>query len=454
MKTLENKMIHFVGIGGIGMSAIAENLWASGIRVQGSDIKRNATVQRLEEKGITVFIGHQEANVENADILVCSTATKKDNVECQKAYQMGIPVLHRSQMLAIIMREKKSIAIAGTHGKTTTSSMIADILCSAGKDPSFIIGGVLNKYKTNSKYGLGEYLVAEADESDGSFLNLPHSISVVNNIDMEHMDYYGTFQKVIEAYHDFAQNSSDLVVACSDHPVVQKIIPQLKPKVITYGLYSNADVKALNIRRENGKMLFDVCVDGKIYSNFSLLFAGRHNIQNSLAAIAVCRYLGVDMEIIKGALAGFEGVYRRFTYCGCQKGITVYDDYAHHPVEIKSTLKAGREVAENSKVIAVFQPHRYSRASDLADEFATSFADADVVIVCDIYPAGEVNTFGISSEILAQKIKDAGHSNVFVLKSESELVQIVRENASAGDIVLGLGAGNVTDFIHRLPAEL
>ena len=457
MNYFKNKTIHFIGIGGIGMSAIAEILYDMGFAIQGSNDVENANTLRLKARGIPVFLGQKDISVlKDVDVAIVSSATPKDCPEVLEAERKGIPIGHRSEMLAELLKEKQGIAVAGTHGKTTTSSMISHVLDCAGKEPSFIIGGVLNKYKTNARLGKGPLMVVEADESDGSFLRLPRMISVVTNIDAEHLDYYGSFEREKEAFLNFL-NSTDFYgfnVICTDHPVLKEFESQIKRKTFSYGFNETADYRAINEKVANGRLCFDVQTGNKTRAGFELQLFGRHNILNALACIATARQLGVEWDDIKTALSTFSGVERRFTKRGEFQGIQIYDDYAHHPVEIQAVLQAAKQAATPHHVIAFFQPHRYSRAKDLMTDFASCFKDADIVYVSDIYAAGEKPLPDINKEKLVEKIKQTGHPNAFILDGKENLSKVVLEKAQSGDIVVGLGAGDISKWMQTLPKNL
>ncbi len=454
----KNKTIHFIGIGGIGMSAIAECLYQMNIKVQGSNNVENANCERLRAKGIPVFIGHSDfSHLENVDVVIISSAIQEDNPELIEVKRRGIPVGHRAEMLAELLRYKQGIAISGTHGKTTTTAMIAEMLSTAGQDPSFIVGGILNSQASNAKQGKSDWMVVEADESDGSFLKLPKMISVVTNIDPEHMDYYGSFENMKNAYYFFMESTAfyGFACVCSDHPTVKEVISKVKARrVLTYGFQDDARLQAIHIQVLPGKLLFDVKLNNVVYTGFELNMFGRHNILNALAAITIGLELEIPVETIKKALSQFGGVQRRFTKTGCSHGVTVYDDYAHHPVEIAAVLKAAKEASPQHKIVALFQPHRYSRALDLADEFATCFKDADTVIVADIYAAGEKPLQNISKDILVQKIKATGHPSVYALDASQSLPHFILNHVSQGDIIIGLGAGDISKWMHDLPNQL
>lgn len=452
-----NKKIHFIGIGGIGMSAIAESLFNMNFTVQGSNDVQNTNCIRLAKRGLPIFIGHNDfSHLDNVDIVIISTAIKPDNPELIEAKRRGIPVGHRSEMLAELMRYKKGIAVAGTHGKTTTTAMIGEVMNKAGLDPSFIIGGIVNSQSSNTKKGESDWLLVEADESDGSFLKLPKMMTVVTNIDNEHMDYYNSFENVKRAFQYFLETTSfyGLNCVCYDHPVVREVMSRIKNRrFVTYGFEDGADLRAINIHIATGTMTFDVQTKETLLKGFTLHMFGRHNILNALAALAIGLELKIPISTIQNALSGFTGVYRRFTKVGIYQGIHIYDDYAHHPIEIAAVLRAAKEANPSGKVLAVFQPHRYSRALDLADEFATCFKDADIVLVTDIYPAGEKQNPAISKDILAQKIKESGHPKVLSLQSMQDIPALVSQYMQKGDMVVGLGAGDISKVMHELFGE-
>jgi len=463
MPTLPREIgvIHFVGIGGIGMSGIAEILHNLGYRVRGSDVTDSANVKRLRDKGIEVMVGHAAENVTGAGVVVVSSAIKLGNPEVDAARAALIPVVRRAEMLAELMRLKWSVAVGGTHGKTTTTSMVAAVLDAGGLDPTVINGGILNAYGTNAHLGQGEWMVVEADESDGTFVNLPATIAVITNIDPEHLDHYGDFEAVQDAFAVFAGNIPfyGFAVLCIDDPDVQALIPQLTDrKVITYGISPQASVRAVNLRIDGIEQLFDVeLVDREDrrhrIADLRLPMLGHHNIQNALAALAVGRELGLDDATLHRGLGGFAGVKRRFTKTGEASGVTVIDDYGHHPVEIAAVLHAARS-ATKGRVIAVVQPHRYTRLRDLFDEFCTCFNDADAVIVADVYPAGEAPIEGIDRDALVEGLRAHGHRRVIPLDGPEGLAPAVHEMAGEDDMVICLGAGSVTQWAHALPSDL
>ena len=454
--------IHFVGIGGIGMSGIAEILHNLGYRVQGSDVSENANVQRLRETGIAVHIGHGEENLGDAQVGVVSSAIPRDNPEVTAARVRLIPVVRRAEMLAELMHIKWSVAVGGTHGKTTTTSRIASILDQAGLDPTVINGGILNAYGSNARLGAGDWMVVEADESDGTFTKLPSTIAVVTNIDPEHLDFYGDFDALRAAFVSFVQNIPfyGFAALCIDHGEVQAMIPKVADrKLLTYGMTPQADVRAVNVESAAAQTRFDVVLtsratdDPRTLAGVTLPMLGGHNLQNALAAITVAQEMGITDEAIREALAGFKGVKRRFTKTGEAGGVTVIDDYGHHPVEIAAVL-SGARAASDGQIIAVVQPHRYSRLKTLFDEFCTCFNDADVVIVAEVYAAGETPIIGIDRDRLVEGLRGRGHRNVIALESPAGLAGIIHGLANPGDLVICLGAGSITGWAQDLPLEL
>ncbi|WP_315736782.1 MULTISPECIES: UDP-N-acetylmuramate--L-alanine ligase [unclassified Bradyrhizobium] len=455
--------IHFVGIGGIGMSGIAEVLCNLGYTVQGSDASDNANVARLREKGITVSVGHKAENVAGADVVVVSTAIKRDNPELMAARAQRIPVVRRAEMLAELMRLKSCVAIAGTHGKTTTTSMVAALLDAGGLDPTVINGGIINAYGTNARLGGGEWMVVEADESDGTFLKLPADVAIVTNVDPEHLDHFKTFDAVQEAFRTFVENVPfyGFAVMCIDHPVVQTLVGKIEDRrIITYGVNPQADVRLVDLTPMGGgsrfKVVFRDRKSGATHeiADIALPMPGRHNASNATAAIAVARELGLSDEAIRKAIAGFGGVKRRFTRTGEWNGVTVIDDYGHHPVEIAAVLKAARE-STNGKIIAVVQPHRYTRLQSLFEEFCTCFNDADAVVVADVYAAGEAPIEGVDRDHFVLGLRAHGHRDVVPLPKAADLAGIVKGLAKPGDLVVCLGAGNnITQWAYALPGEL
>ena len=449
--------IHFVGIGGIGMSGIAEVMHNLGYSVQGSDLAEGASVERLRKRGIEVFVGHDAANLGDAAVVVTSTAVKRDNPEVAAALDRRIPVVRRAEMLAELMRLKKTVAVAGTHGKTTTTSMIAALLDAGGVDPTVINGGIIESYGSNARLGASEWMVVEADESDGSFLRLDGTIAVVTNIDPEHLDHYGSFDAVKAAFVEFIENVPfyGLAVLCIDHPEVQAVIGKVRDRrVLTYGLSAQADLRGENIRSQDAGNMFDAVLrdrDGherRIASIF-LPMPGRHNVQNALAAIAVALEMGCEEDTIRSGFAQFGGVRRRFTRVGEVGGATVIDDYAHHPVEIRAVLAAAREAA-SGRVIAVVQPHRFTRLRDLMSDFQACFNDADMVYAAPVYPAGEAPIEGVSSAALVEGMRASGHRSASEIAGPDELAAALAGVVRPGDYVVCLGAGDITKWAAGL----
>ncbi|HTZ37559.1 MAG TPA: UDP-N-acetylmuramate--L-alanine ligase [Stellaceae bacterium] len=455
-------LIHFVGIGGIGMSGIAEVLHNLGYRVQGSDVAAGGNTRRLSGLGIPVAIGHAADNLGAAEVVVVSSAITPDNPEIAAARARRIPVVRRAEMLGELMRLKWAVAVAGTHGKTTTTSMIGALLETAGLDPTVINGGIINAYGTNTRLGDSDWMVVEADESDGTFTRLPAAIAVVTNIDPEHLDHYGNFAALQQAFEGFVGNIPfyGFAVLCIDHPVVQGMVARLAERRIrTYGFSPQADVRAINIKHGPAGSDFDALVtdrasgsDRAIRGLFLPMF-GEHNVQNSLAAIAVAAELGLSDSVVRATLRGFKGVRRRFTKTGEWNGVAIIDDYGHHPVEIAAVLKAARGIA-GGKVIAVVQPHRYTRLANLFDGFCTCFNDADAVLVADVYAAGEAPIPDIDRDALVAGLAAHGHRHVVPLDDPARLAEAVRLLAKPGDFVVCLGAGSITGWANALPAEL
>ncbi len=454
--------VHFVGIGGIGMSGIAEVLHTLGYRVQGSDLSESANVQRLRDKGIAVHVGHAAENLGDARVLVVSSAIRRDNPELVAARERSLPVVRRAEMLAELMRFKQAIAIGGTHGKTTTTSLVSALLDAGGMDPTVINGGIINAYGTNARIGEGDWMVVEADESDGTFVKLPADIAVVTNIDPEHLDHYGNFDAVRAAFMQFVENVPfyGFAVMCLDHPEVQALVGRIEDRrIITYGANPQADVRFANVRPQGSKTMFDVFIQDRISGRVAELkdlvlpMPGLHNVSNSVAAIAVADHLGISGEAIARGLAGFGGVKRRFTPTGSWNGIEVFDDYGHHPVEIRAVLAAARAGA-HGKVVAVVQPHRYTRLQSLFDDFCACFNDADTVIVAPVYPAGEAPIEGVDRDALAAGIRARGHRNVHALEGPEALAGLVAKVAEEGDFVVCLGAGSISQWAYALPRQL
>ena len=453
--------VHFIGIGGIGMSGIAEIMLRRGYTVQGSDAKASANTQRLESLGARVFIGHAAAHIDGASAIVHSSAIRADNPEMSAGRAARIPLVRRAEMLAELMRLRFSVAVGGTHGKTTTTSMIAALLDAGGLDPTVVNGGIINAYGANAKVGEGEWIVVEADESDGTFLKLRSTVAVVTNIDPEHLDHHGDFAGLKRAFADFVQNIPfyGFAAICIDDPDVQDMAAEIENRrLITYGTNPQAEVRALDMTMGPAGAAFDVLItpsDGEpiTLAGLTLPMAGRHNVLNALAAIAVARELGVSDEAVRAGLAGFDGVRRRFTTIGVARGVRVIDDYAHHPVEITHVLAAARAVT-SGRVIAVVQPHRYTRLRDLFSDFCRCFNDADVVIVADVYPAGEAPIEGADRDALVEGVRRHGHRQVLPLEDVAALASLIDGEAKDGDLVVFLGAGDITAWAHALPAQL
>jgi UDP-N-acetylmuramate--alanine ligase len=449
--------IHFVGIGGIGMSGIAEVMHQLGYKVQGSDIAENYVVEKLRKKGIPVSIGHDAGNLGDAAVIVCSTAIKENNPEIAAAVERRLPRVRRAEMLAELMRMQKTIAVAGTHGKTTTTSMIACLLDAGGIDPTVINGGIINRYGSNARLGKSDWMVVEADESDGSFLRLDGTIAVVTNVDPEHLEHYGDFDRAKDAFVEFIENVPfyGLAVMCIDHPEVQSLIGRIRDRrIVTYGFSALADLRADNVEVVDGGSQFDAVIlerDGSRRSieGIRMPMPGRHNVLNALAAIAVGIELGMDDAAIARGFEKFDGVKRRFTRVGDVEGAVVIDDYAHHPVEIRAVLSAARESAQG-RVIAVVQPHRYTRLQALMDDFQNAFNDADIVMVAPVYPAGEEPIEGVDSAALAEGLRVHGHRMVKLVESADDLASSLRDIAADGDMILCLGAGDITKWAAGL----
>jgi UDP-N-acetylmuramate--alanine ligase len=454
--------IHFVGIGGIGMSGLAEVLANLGYQVQGSDVADSANVKRLREKGIPVTVGHDARNLDGADVVVVSSAVKRDNPELAAARAQRLPVVRRAEMLAELMRLKRCIAIAGTHGKTTTTSLVAALTDAGGFDPTVINGGIINAYGTNARLGAGDWMVVEADESDGTFLRLPADVAIVTNVDPEHLDHFKTFDAVQEAFRAFVENVPfyGFAVMCTDHPVVQTLVGRIEDRrIITYGENPQADVRLTDLEHANGQSRFSVVFRDRAgettheIRDLRLPMPGRHNALNATAAIAVVRELGIGDDLIRKALAGFAGVKRRFTRTGEWNGIPIIDDYGHHPIEIAAVLRAARE-SVSGQVIAIVQPHRYSRLATLFEQFCSCFNDADTVLVAPVYPAGELPIAGADRDSLVLGLRAHGHRQAIPLDAPGDIAGRVRRLARPGDIVVFLGAGSITQWAYALPGEL
>lgn len=456
-------IIHFTGIGGIGMSGIAEILHELGYQVQGSDLTENANVMRLRARGIKVVTPQRAENLHDVSIVVISTAIKDDNVELVEARRQFLPVVHRSEMLGELMRLRWSVAVAGTHGKTTTTSLVANLFDAARLDPTVVNGGIISSWGSNARLGAGDWMVVEADESDGSFSRLKPTVAIVTNIDPEHLDHHGSFENLEQAFANFISSIPfyGFATLCIDHPAVQRLLPTISDRrVITYGLSTNADIRATNLRHQDGQMIFDVLISERLgmktgrIDNVIFPMLGEHNVQNCLAALSVCLEMGLDIDLICSGLAQFKGVGRRFDIKGQAGGITVIDDYGHHPVEIKAALEAGRMYCGENKLIAVVQPHRYSRLRDLFSDFCACFNEADHVLVADVYAAGEAPLDGFEKEQLAEGLRAYGHRSAHVLSTPDELAETVLTYAEPGDLVMCLGAGSVTQWAADLPDGL
>ena len=450
--------IHFVGIGGIGMSGIAEVLLNHGYRVQGSDLKATPITDRLVELGATVFEGQAAHNVAGAAVVVISSAIKPGNAELDAARAQGLPIVRRAEMLAELMRLKSNIAVAGTHGKTTTTTMVATLLDAGHFDPTVVNGGIIHAYGSNARKGEGEWMVVEADESDGTFNRLPATIAIVTNIDPEHMEHWGDFDTLRRGFMEFVSNIPfyGLAICCTDHAEVQALVGKITDRrVTTYGFNAQADVRAVNLRYEEGTAHFDIALQAEdiLIEGCTLPMPGDHNVSNALAAVAVARHLGMKGDQIRSALAKFAGVNRRFTRVGVVDGVTIIDDYGHHPVEIAAVLKAARQ-SSKGRVIAVHQPHRYTRLSNLFEDFCACFNDADVVGIADVYAAGEAPIEGASRDDLVAGLIRHGHRQVRAIAGESDLEQLVREEARPGDMVICLGAGTISGWANGLPVRL
>jgi len=454
--------LHFVGIGGIGMSGIAEVTVNLGYTVQGSDQSANANVKRLRDKGVKISIGHSAENLTGVRVLVVSSAIKPDNPELIGARAQRLPVVRRAEMLAELMRLKSCVAIAGTHGKTTTTSMVAALLDADGFDPTVINGGIINAYGTNARLGAGDWMVVEADESDGTFLKLPADIAIVTNIDPEHLDHFKTFEAVQDAFRAFVENVPfyGFSVMCTDHPVVQALVGRIEDhRLVTYGENPQADVRMTDVSHAGGTSLFTVVFRDRTgnflheIKNVALPMPGRHNALNATAAIAVAHELGIGDDVIRNALASFGGVRRRFTRTGTWNGVAIIDDYGHHPVEIAAVLRAARE-STKGHVIAVMQPHRYTRLAVLFEQFCACFNDADAVIIAPVYSAGEAPIPGVDRDALVQAIRNHGHRQVVALDGPDKLAGLVAAMAKPGDYVVCLGAGSITQWAYALPGEL
>jgi UDP-N-acetylmuramate--alanine ligase len=454
--------IHFIGIGGIGMSGIAEVMKTLGYQVQGSDVAESANVKRLRDLGIAVAIGHRAENLNDAQVVVYSSAVKADNPEFAAARAAGLPIVRRAEMLAELMRLKRCVAIAGTHGKTTTTTMVAALLDAGGLDPTVVNGGIINAYGTNARLGAGDWMVVEADESDGTFLKLPATIAIVTNIDPEHLDFYGDFDHVRAAFQSFVENLPfyGFGVMCADHPEVQSIIARIRDRrVITYGFSPQADARAVNVSFSQGSSHFDAIFRDRrkgtetTLTGLTLPMPGEHNISNAIAAIAVARELGVGTDAIRNAMNRFDGVKRRFTRVGEWNGAAIIDDYGHHPVEIAAVLKAARQ-AYSGPIVGIIQPHRYTRLRDLFDQFCTCLNSADTAIVAPVYAAGEAPIEGINRDALAEGLRAHGHKHVLTIDGPDDLPALIAPLTKSGGAIVCLGAGSITQWAAGLEAAL
>lgn len=448
---LRTRRIHFVGVGGIGMSGIAEVLSNLGYDVSGSDLRASATTERLEGMGVTIFVGHEPEQVEGCHVVVRSSAVGMTNPEIAHARDLGIPVIPRAEMLAELMRMKHGVAVAGSHGKTTTTSLLAGIFDEGGLDPTIVVGGKLNSVNTNAVLGRGEWMVAEADESDGSFLHLSPTVAIVTNIDPEHLDHYGDVDALHEAFLTFINKVPfyGAAVLCLDHPAIQGMLPQVTKRYVTYGFTSQADFRATEVTIGDGRATFGVLKGQEYLGPVSIQMPGRHNVLNALAAVAASMEAGIPFGVIQRALGRFQGVQRRFTIRGLVQGVTVVDDYAHHPAEIEATLTAARE-SYGRRILAVWQPHRYSRVHELRAEFMRSFNDCALLLVMDVYRAGEQPIEGVDGESLVRDLKHHGHKAVLHTPDADAVMRVVRAQARKGDIVITLGAGDITQLSHRI----
>jgi UDP-N-acetylmuramate--alanine ligase len=454
--------IHFIGIGGIGMSGIAEVMRNLGYQVQGSDTSDSANVKRLRSLGIPVAIGQAAENLGEAQVVVYSSAVKADNVELAAARRAGLPIVRRAEMLAELMRLKRCVAIAGTHGKTTTTTMVAALLDGGGLDPTVVNGGIINAYGTNARLGSGDWMVVEADESDGTFLRLPATIAVVTNVDPEHLDFYGDFDRVKSAFQSFVENLPfyGFAVMCTDHPEVQAMVARVRDRrIITYGFNPQADARAVSVTFSQGAAHFDVAIRERrkdmevLLKDFHLPMPGEHNVSNAVAAIAVAREIGIPADAIRKALSQFGGVKRRFTRVGTWNGAAIIDDYGHHPVEIAAVLKAARQ-AFSGPLVAIVQPHRYTRLRDLFDQFCTSMNGADIAIVAPVYAAGEAPIDGVNRDTLAEGLRAHGHKRVLTIEGPDDLPAIINDLAKPGGAVVFLGAGSITTWANGMEAVL
>lgn len=449
------RQVHFIGVGGVGMSGLAEILRTLGFDVSGSDLRHGETCRRLERLGVRVDVGHRAENVHGADVVVYSSAIRPDNSEVVEARRRGTPVILRAEMLAELMRVKYGVAIAGSHGKTTTTSLTATVLRAAGLDPTVVVGGRMAALGSNARLGEGDLLVAEADESDGSFLRLTPTIAAVTNIDPEHLDHYGDHESLKSAFVEFIEKVPfyGLAVLCLDHPHVQELLPRIHRRHVTYGLSPQADYSARAVRFQGVGAHFTAYRRGESMGEFFVRMPGQHNVLNCLATIAIGDELEIPFDVMRDALAGFDGVARRFSVVGEVDGVTLVDDYGHHPAEVKATLDAARR-AFDQRVIVAFQPHRYTRTQSLFDEFTRAFNKADYLLLADIYPAGETPIEGVSAEGLAAAIAEHGHHRVEHSADHDQIVQRIVEVARPGDVVIALGAGNINKILEQVRAGL
>lgn len=450
--------IHFVGIGGIGMSGIAEVLLNQGFVVQGSDLKTSKITDRLAKLGAEIYVGQRTQNLDAAEVVVISSAIKPGNPELDEARRRGLPVVRRAEMLAELMRLKSNIAVAGTHGKTTTTTMMAELMVAGHFDPTVVNGGIIHAYGSNARMGQGEWMVVEADESDGTFNRLPATIAIITNIDPEHMEHWGDFDSLRDGFYDFVSNIPfyGLAVCCTDHPEVQTLVGRISDRrVMTYGFNAQADVRAVNLTYKAGVAHFDIQLqaEGKMIEGCSLPMPGDHNVSNALAAVTVAWHLGMKGAEIREALANFGGVNRRFTKVGVVNGVTIIDDYGHHPVEIAAVLKAARQSSEG-RVIAIHQPHRYSRLASLFDDFCGCFNEADVAAIAPVFAAGEDPIEGASRDDLVAGLIAHGHRHARAIETEDDLVALIHEQAKPGDIVICMGAGTISAWANALPERL
>ncbi len=448
--------IHFVGIGGIGMSGIAEVLLDQGYMVQGSDLKASKITRRLEAMGALIHLGQKTENLGEAEVVVVSTAIKPGNPELDQARKVGLPVVRRAEMLAELMRLKSNVAVAGTHGKTTTTTMVSTLLHAGGFDPTVVNGGVINAFESNARTGQGEWMVVEADESDGTFNRLPATIAIVTNIDPEHMEHWGSFDNLRQGFFEFVHNIPfyGLAVCNTDHPEVQALVGRITDRrVTTYGFNAQADVRVVDLSYAQGTAYFDVALrDGSMIEGCTLPMPGDHNVSNALASVAVALHLGMSGDAIRTGLHSFKGVNRRFTKVAELDGVTIIDDYAHHPVEIAAALKAARQ-SHSGRIIAIHQPHRYSRLNDLFDDFCTCFNDADVVGITDIFAAGEAPIAGADRDSLVIGLTGHGHRNAMAVADEAALKAFLTEHCQPGDMLICLGAGSISAWAHGLVSE-